>query len=135
MSDSPAPKNITDALKVVANDTANIALSQYARAQVLFKYYQIIGELRIIMKIFQGHPRLVNALAELYYHKSDIRINAMTNILITVGALAAMQAAINGLIDDGDEAIVIEPFFDAYDKLVHLAGGVTKYVSLRPCQV
>lgn len=62
-------------------------------------------------------------------------MDAMTDILITVGALAAMQAAIHGLIDDGDEVIVVEPFFDSYDKLVHLAGGVPRYVPLRPKKV
>lgn len=83
----------------------------------------------------QGHMRLVRALAELYNQVAGIKMHAMTDILITVGALAAMQAAIYGIIDDGDEVIVIEPFFDAYDKLVRLAGGVTRYVALRPTKV
>lgn len=34
VSDLPAPQNITNALKVVANDTTNVALMQYARTQV-----------------------------------------------------------------------------------------------------
>lgn len=36
VSDSPAPKRITDALKTVANDTSNIVLTQYARLDVSF---------------------------------------------------------------------------------------------------
>lgn len=59
----------------------------------------------------------------------------MTDIFITVGALAAMQASIQGIIDDGDEVIVIEPFFDSYDKLVQSAGGIAVYVPLRTQKV
>lgn len=62
-------------------------------------------------------------------------MNPMTDIFITVGALAAMYASIQGIVDDGDEVIIIEPYFDSYDRLVLLAGGVPKYVPLRPKNV
>lgn len=62
-------------------------------------------------------------------------MNPMTDIFITVGALAAMQATIQGIVDDGDEVIIVEPYFDSYDKLVLLAGGVPRYVPLRPKNV
>lgn len=83
----------------------------------------------------QGHPRLVRALANLYSSVAGIQMDAMDDVLITVGALAAMRAAIHGIVDDGDEVIVIEPFFDSYDKLVLIAGGTPRYVPLRPQKV
>lgn len=47
-------------------------------------------------------------------------------------------AAIHGLIGDGAEVIAVEPvepFFDSYDKLLHLAGGTPEYVPLPPMKV
>lgn len=92
-------------------------------------------KIKCLNLFLKGHPRLVKALATLYSIMTDIRIDPMTDIFITVGASAAMQATIQGLVDDGDEVIVVEPFFDSYDKLVRLAGGVAVYVPLRTKKV
>lgn len=59
-------------------------------------------------------------------------MDPMTDILITVGAYAAMQTALQGLVDEDDEVIIIEPFFDSYDRMVLLAGGIPRYIPLRP---
>ena len=50
-----------------------------------------------------GHPRLVNALAKLYGKLLGRDIDAMTEILITVGAYGSLHAAVNGLVHPGDE--------------------------------
>ena len=50
-----------------------------------------------------GHPRLVNALAKLYGQLLRRTIDPMTDVLITVGAYGSLHAAVNGLVQPGDE--------------------------------
>ena len=52
-----------------------------------------------------GHPRLVNAIAKLYGKLLNRKIDAMNEILITVGAYGSLHAAVNGLVNPGDEVI------------------------------
>ena len=51
---------------------------------------------------------------------------------ITSGATEALAAAFLALIEPGDEVIVFQPFYDAYLPLIRRAGGVAKFVSLKP---
>lgn len=55
----------------------------------------------------------------------------MSNILVTAGAYEALYTAIHGHVQEGDEVILIEPFFDSYAPLVESAGGTCKYVALK----
>lgn len=51
--------------------------------------------------------------------------------MVTVGAYEALYCAINGNIEIGDEVIVIEPAFDCYEPMVHVAGGIIRHIPLR----
>ncbi|HRF99121.1 MAG TPA: aminotransferase class I/II-fold pyridoxal phosphate-dependent enzyme, partial [Aggregatilineales bacterium] len=57
-------------------------------------------------------------------------IDPQQGVLVTAGATEAVFTSIMGLIDPGDEVIVIEPFFDSYAPGVLMAGGVPVYISL-----
>lgn len=86
----------------------------------------------MIVKCFQGHPRLVNALAKVYSKVSNRELNPQTEILVTSGAYEAIYAAIQGHTSKGDEWIIIEPFFDCYEPVVRTAGGVPRFIPLKP---
>ncbi|CAH0552677.1 unnamed protein product [Brassicogethes aeneus] len=108
--DYPPPSYVTDALKEVACSENNF-LHQYTRGF--------------------GHPRLVNALSKLYSKLIGREINAQTEILTTLGAYEALFSSIIGHVDNNDEVIIIEPFFDCYEPIVLSAGGVPKFIPLR----
>ncbi len=79
-----------------------------------------------------GHPRLVNALAAVYSPVFGRELNPLTQIVVTTGATEGIFATIQGLVDPGDEVILIEPFYDSYPASVIMAGGTPIYIPLRP---
>jgi aspartate/methionine/tyrosine aminotransferase len=78
-----------------------------------------------------GHPRLVQALAQVYSPLFGRTLDPMTEIVVTVGATEGIFAAAQALIDPGDEVILIEPFYDSYPAAVTMAGGTPVYAPLR----
>lgn len=52
-------------------------------------------------------------------------------ITITSGATEALFVAIQATIGPGDEAIVFDPAYDAYEPAITLAGGMTRHVPLK----
>jgi len=79
-----------------------------------------------------GQPALrqaVAAHAQRFYQQT---FNPETEITITSGATEALFAAIQGLVNPGDEVILIEPCYDAYAPDVQMAGGVPRPITLRP---
>src|SRR5579859_179613 len=58
-------------------------------------------------------------------------IDATKGIVITAGATEGVFSAVLGLVDPGDEVIVIEPFYDSYVPNIIMAHAVPVYVPLR----
>jgi N-succinyldiaminopimelate aminotransferase len=52
-------------------------------------------------------------------------------VLVTAGATEALAAAILALVDEGDEVIALEPFYDSYAACIAMARGVRVPVTLR----
>jgi N-succinyldiaminopimelate aminotransferase len=59
-------------------------------------------------------------------------IDPNREVVVTSGATEALFSTAMGLIDPGDEAIIFEPFYDSYVPDTIMAGGVPRYVPLRP---
>lgn len=55
-----------------------------------------------------------------------------SEILVTAGATEALAGALLGLLETGDEVVVLEPTYDSYQACIALAGAVARPVTLRP---
>ncbi|MBT5413217.1 MAG: aminotransferase [Rhodospirillaceae bacterium] len=79
-----------------------------------------------------GVPELCQAMAEHDRRFYGAEYDWQSEVLITCGATEALAVAIFGLIEPGDEVVMIEPVFNIYVPMVRRAGGVPKYVQLQP---
>jgi methionine aminotransferase len=59
-------------------------------------------------------------------------VNPDTEITVTSGATEALFVAIQAVVQQGDEVIVFDPAYDAYDPAITLAGGKAVHVNLAP---
>ncbi|PJW16497.1 aminotransferase [Geobacillus sp. WSUCF-018B] len=70
-----------------------------------------------------GLLELRQEIAAYLHRKFHVDYRPETEILVTVGASQAIDLALRAILDPGDEVIVVEPSFVAYEPLVVLAGG------------
>ena len=73
-----------------------------------------------------GLPALRKLIAEQYPHL-DLGIN---DVVVTCGSQEAMTAAFLSIVDEGDEVLVPNPSFPAYDACVRIAQGKPVYYRL-----
>lgn len=59
-------------------------------------------------------------------------IDPARGVIVTPGATVAVFTALMGLVDRGDEVVVIEPFFDSYVPNITMLGATPVYVPLHP---
>ena len=79
-----------------------------------------------------GIPELRQAIADHYRRFQGVEADPATQVMVTSGATEAIAGAIFGAIEPGDEVVLFQPTYDAYLPLVLRAGGVPKFVTLRP---
>jgi aspartate/methionine/tyrosine aminotransferase len=79
-----------------------------------------------------GIPELRQAVAIHYKHWQGLDLDWQQEVMITSGATEALAGALLALIEPGDEVVLFEPLYDAYLPLVKRAGGVPKFVKLKP---
>ena len=79
-----------------------------------------------------GLPELRQAVAQHYQRFHGIAYNSDSEIMVTSGATEALAGALMALIKPGDEVVLFQPMYDAYLPLVLRAGGVPKFVTLKP---
>lgn len=79
-----------------------------------------------------GIPELRQAVARHNKRFYGLDVDWATEVLVTSGGTEALASALLGLIEPGDEVILVEPLYDSYLPIVRRAGGVPKLVRLQP---
>jgi methionine aminotransferase len=79
-----------------------------------------------------GVPALREWIAREQSARYGCAIDAESEVTITLGATEAIYSAIQGLVREGEEAIVFDPAYDSYDPAVRLAGARCVHVPLAP---
>jgi aspartate/methionine/tyrosine aminotransferase len=104
--DLPAP----DAVKEAAAAAIRADLNQYAETA--------------------GVPALRAAIAADFTRRHGVAVDPDTDVTVCCGSTEAMLAAILGLVDEGDEVVIFEPFYENYGPAAMFAGAMPRYVTL-----
>ena len=78
-----------------------------------------------------GVPALRQAIARHQQRHYGIDLDPDTQVVVTTGCTEAVAAALLGLVNAGDEVVVLEPYYDSYVAMIQIAGGVRRPVTLR----
>ncbi len=78
-----------------------------------------------------GVPELRHAIAEHQRRCYGLDVDPDREVVATTGATEAVAAAILGLVDPGDEVVLLEPYYDSYTAMLQMAGAVRRPVTLR----
>jgi N-succinyldiaminopimelate aminotransferase len=78
-----------------------------------------------------GVPPLRQAIARHQQRHYGVELDPDREIVVTTGATEGIAAALLGLVDPGDEVVVLEPYYDSYVAMIQVAGAVRRPVTLR----
>jgi N-succinyldiaminopimelate aminotransferase len=81
-----------------------------------------------------GAPSLKSAVAAHASRFYSLDVDPNAGVVVTAGATEAIFSSVLGLVDRGDEVIVIEPYYDSYVPNITMAGATPVYVPLHPPQ-
>jgi N-succinyldiaminopimelate aminotransferase len=78
-----------------------------------------------------GVPALRQAIARHQHRHYGLEVDPEREVVVTTGCTEGIAAALLGLVDPGDEVIVLEPYYDSYVAMIQMAGAVRRPVTLR----
>jgi aspartate aminotransferase len=76
----------------------------------------------------RGEPALREAVAAKLARDNGVTYDPASEILITTGATLGIYCAMTALLEPGDEVVLPEPIYDAYQSPIRLAGGQVRFV-------
>ncbi|MDE5570316.1 MAG: aminotransferase class I/II-fold pyridoxal phosphate-dependent enzyme [Ruminococcus sp.] len=85
---------------------------------------QVLERKHIVYGANIGIAPLREAISKKIEKKHNVHYNESSEIIVTVGGSEAIDLAIRGILDVGDEVLIVEPCFVCYAPLVELMGGV-----------
>jgi N-succinyldiaminopimelate aminotransferase len=77
-----------------------------------------------------GIAPLREAIAAQRQRRFGIEYDPGSEVLVTVGATEAIAAAVLGLVEQGAEVVLIEPYYDSYAPVIAMAGAQRRSVPL-----
>jgi aspartate/methionine/tyrosine aminotransferase len=80
----------------------------------------------------RGIAELRRAIAEHDHRRYALDLDPDREVMVTSGATEALACAFFGLLEPGDEAVLIEPLYDSYLPIIERAGAVPRCVRLEP---
>ena len=78
-----------------------------------------------------GTPDLRRRSPRHQWRHYGLELDPEREVVVTTGATEGIAAALLGLVDPGDEVVVLEPYYDSYVAMIAFAGGVRRPVTLR----
>lgn len=79
-----------------------------------------------------GIPEFRQAIARNMERFYGLEVDPDLEVTVTSGATEGLCATLLGILEPGDEIILMEPWFDSYPPVAALAGARIRYVSLKP---
>ncbi|WP_027171267.1 aminotransferase [Methylobacterium sp. 10] len=131
------PNTVFDVMSVLARDLGAINLGQGfpddpGPADVREKAAEALRDGYNQYPPMMGLPTLRRAIAAHYARHQDLALDPETEVMVTSGATEALAASLLALVSPGDEVVLFEPMYDAYLPIVRQAGGIPRFVTLRP---
>jgi methionine transaminase len=93
---------------------------------------EVVGEGRNQYAPMEGVIELREAISAKLYTSYGLRFDPQSEITVTCGGTEALYDAIQAVVGPGDEAIIFDPAYDAYEPAVRLAGGRCVRIALTP---
>jgi methionine transaminase len=93
---------------------------------------EVIGEGRNQYAPMEGVTELREQVSAKLQTSYGRRFDPQAEITVTCGGTEALYDAIQAVVGPGDEAIIFDPAYDAYDPAVRLAGGRCIRIALTP---
>ncbi|GAA1915198.1 pyridoxal phosphate-dependent aminotransferase [Nocardioides hwasunensis] len=78
-----------------------------------------------------GVPALRAAIARHQQRHYGLELDPDREVVVTTGCTEAIAAALLGLVDPGDEVVVLEPYYDSYVAMLDVCGARRRPVTLR----
>lgn len=93
---------------------------------------EVLGEGRNQYAPMEGVVELREQICAKLERSYGRRFDPQTEVTVTCGGTEALYDAIQAVVGPGDEAIIFDPAYDAYDPAVRLAGGRCIRITLTP---